>query len=156
MRGMPPMTSMIFKFTAVSLLCLMILFVVATPAQAQHGDWILGSNGLDSGSQPPQGIYYQNLWSYYHASGSDFAAIGPLKFGPLDKACLSLNVGGSGNLDLFFDQNILGWTSPYKILGANYGLFVDIPMPIVVKCQGLPLPRLEPRPVAPPPQHRWA
>jgi hypothetical protein len=45
----------------------------------------------------------------------------------LDRACLSLNVGGSGNLDLFFDQHILGWTSPYKILGANYGLFVDLP-----------------------------
>jgi hypothetical protein len=44
-----------------------------------------------------------------------------------DSVVLSLNVGGSGSLDLFFDQNILGWTSTYKILGANYGLLVDIP-----------------------------
>jgi hypothetical protein len=81
MRGMPPTTSMIFKFPAVSLLRLMILLVVATPTRAQHGDWMLGSNGLDSGSQPPQGINYQNPWSCYYASGSDFAAIGPLKCG---------------------------------------------------------------------------
>jgi hypothetical protein len=66
----------------------------------------------------PLEFYYQNLWSYYHASGSDFSAIGPLKCGPLDRACLSLNVGGSGSLDLFFDQNFLGWTSPYKIFGG--------------------------------------
>jgi hypothetical protein len=81
MTGMLPMTSMIFKFPAVSLLRLMILPVVATPARAQHRDWMLGSNGLDSGSQALQGINYQNPWSYYHASGSDFAAIGPLKCG---------------------------------------------------------------------------
>jgi hypothetical protein len=72
---------MIFKFPAVSLLRLMILLLVATPARAQHGERMLGSNGLDSGSQPLQGINYQNPWSYYHASGSDFAAIGPLKCG---------------------------------------------------------------------------
>ena len=98
----------IIRLPACAFACAIILFLVPTTARAQHGDWILGSNGLEGGSQAPEGLYYQNLWSYYHASGSDFSAIGPLKCGPFDKACLSLNVGGSGNLDLFVDQNILG------------------------------------------------
>ena len=119
--------SPIFKLPAIVFTCLMILFFATTPARAQHGDYVLGTVAFDGAAQPPEGFYYQNLWSWYHASGSDFAAIGALKCGRLDRACLSLNVGGSGSLDLFVDQNQIGWTSPYKILGANYGLLVIIP-----------------------------
>ena len=123
------MTSTYFRISAAALICATVLAVVATPARAEHGDWTLGSFGLEGASQPAEGLYYLNQWSYYHASGSFFSSIGRIKCGPLGRACLglNLNIGGSGNLDLFIDQNIFGWTSPYKILGANYGLFVDIP-----------------------------
>jgi hypothetical protein len=50
--------------------------------------------------------------------------------GALGRHCLGLNTGGNGSLDEFVDQNILGWTTPLKILGANYGFFVDIPFAI--------------------------
>jgi hypothetical protein len=119
------------KFVSLTLGCLAFPILFSTPARAQHGDWPLGTTANFQGAaQAPAGIYYSNIWFYYHASGS-FALTGPLKCGPHDKTCLSLNVGGQGNLDEFVDQNIIGWTSPYKILGANYGLFVDVPFAIV-------------------------
>jgi len=31
------------------------------------------------------------------------------------------------SLDAYVDQNIIGMTTPLKILGANYGFMVDIP-----------------------------
>ncbi len=112
---------------AVALACLAVVLQPGT-ARAQHGDYILGTTSVFGGAaQAPEGFYYGNVWSYYHASGSGFAQSGTLKCGPRDRICLSLNLGGSGNLDLFFDQNLFIWTSPYKILGASYGLLVDIP-----------------------------
>ncbi|MFZ0889257.1 MAG: transporter [Candidatus Binataceae bacterium] len=119
-----------FRWVRVSLGCLAFLLLFAKPAQAQHGDWLMGTNGLLSAQQAPEGIFYSDVWSYYHVSGSDFVATGPLKCSPHDMVCLSLNLGGSGSLDEFVDQNIIGWTSPYKVLGANYGLFVDVPFAI--------------------------
>lgn len=118
------------RLLRVALSCLALLILFATPAWAQHGDWLMGTDGLLSGQQAPQGMYYSNIWSYYHASGSDFAEIGPLKCGPRDRVCLCLNLGGNGSLDLFVDQNIFVWTSPYKILGVTYGLLVDVPFGI--------------------------
>ncbi len=111
-------------------LCLAIVLFLPTVARAQHGDYPLGTVGVLGAQQAPEGLYYSNVWSYYNASGSSFAESGPLKCGPRDRACLSLNLGGEGSLDLFIDQNIFGWTTPYKILGANYGFFVDIPFAI--------------------------
>jgi hypothetical protein len=119
-----------YKRVNVALICFAFLILCAAPARAQHSDWILGTFAIQGASQAPEGLFYSNIWSYYHASGSDFAETGPLKCGPRDRACLNLNLGGSGSLDLFVDQNVLGWTSPYKILGASYGLFVDIPFAI--------------------------
>ena len=37
---------------------------------AQHGNYLLGTLGLLGGAQAPEGIYYQNIFSYYNASGS--------------------------------------------------------------------------------------
>jgi hypothetical protein len=108
-----------------------IVLTAATSARAQHGDYPLGtSGGIAAAQQPPSGIYYTNLWSYYRASGSDFVAIGPLKCGPLDRVCLSLNVGGNGSLDLFIDQNIFWVVTPLTILGAHYGFLLDVPFAI--------------------------
>src|SRR5713226_10430604 len=103
----PPMFVLTIKrkIGAAAFICLAMVLMRATPALAQHGDWLLGTDGLLSGAQAPEGVYYSNIWSYYHASGSDFAETGPLKCGPLDRICLGLNLGGNGNLDLFVDQN---------------------------------------------------
>jgi hypothetical protein len=109
---------------------MVFLAVFSKPARAQHSDWLMGTDGLLSGQQAPRGMYYSNIWSYYHASGSDFAEIGPLKCGPRDRVCLGFNLGGNGSLDLFVDQNVFVWTSPYNVLGANYGLLVDVPFGI--------------------------
>jgi hypothetical protein len=107
--------------------CLALLILFATPARAQHGDWLMGTDGLLSAQQAPEGIFYSNVWSYYHASSSDFGTIRiPKGLG----ASTSLKLSVSGSLDEFVDQNIIGWTSPYKVLGANYGLFVDVPFAI--------------------------
>ncbi len=114
----------------VGITCLAFLILLAPPAHCQHGDWLMGTDGLLSAQQAPEGIFYSNVWSYYHASSSDFFPTGPLKCSPHDHICLNLNLGGSGSLDEFVDQNIVGWTSPYKVLGANYGLFIDVPFAI--------------------------
>jgi hypothetical protein len=109
-----------------------IVLILARPAHAQHGDYLLGTaGGLAAAQQPPEGLIYQNLWSYYHASGSNFVATRPLKCGLTDSACSSLNVGGSGTLDEFVDQNIFWVITPLKILGANYGFILDVPFAIV-------------------------
>jgi hypothetical protein len=117
--------------------CLALLILFAKPAHAQHGDWLMGTDGLLSAQQAPEGIFYSNVWSYYHASSSDFLTVksppsGPFRTGgkiaTASMGTSKLNV--SGSLDEFVDQNIIGWTSPYKVLGANYGLFIDVPFAI--------------------------
>ena len=123
-----PQTS---RLIGLSIGCLAIVLTFARPACAQHGDWLLGTNGLQSAQQFPEGMYYSNIWSYYHASGDAFAAVNNIKCGPLGRVCLSANLSGRGSLDEFVDQNVIGWTSPFKIFGANYGLLVDIPFAIV-------------------------
>jgi hypothetical protein len=54
----------------------------------------------------------------------------PVKCGPKGGACLSANFSGIGSLDLFINANILTWTSPFKILGANYGATILLPFAI--------------------------
>src|SRR5438309_8896399 len=56
------------RSAALALRCLALLILFATPARAQHSDWLLGTDGLLSGQQAPRGIYYSNIWSYYHGS----------------------------------------------------------------------------------------
>lgn len=82
------------RVISVTFFCLSVLLFLSTPARAQHGDYILGTVGLEGGSQAPEGFYYSNVWSYYHASGSDFVSTTSLRCGPLDRECLRLNVGG--------------------------------------------------------------
>jgi hypothetical protein len=115
---------------ALAFACLAIALLPAT-ARAQHSDWLLGSYGLNGAAQPPQGVYYQNMWSYYHAGGSGFLQTRTFRPGPLGRVGLSANISASGSLDLYVDQNIVAWTTPVKILGANYGCSIDIPFAIV-------------------------
>ena len=116
---------------AVAFFILLISF--ATPAHAQHSDYLLGTNGLLGGAQAPEGVYYSNIWSYYHVSGNGFLEANFTKCGPIfRRVCGTLNLSSqaSGSLDLFVDQNIFGWTTPLTILGAHYGFFIDVPFVI--------------------------
>jgi hypothetical protein len=92
----------------------------------------LGTLGLLSAQQPPEGILYQNLWSYYHASNNGFLTTGLVKCGPLSKLCLDANFNTKGSVDLFVDQNIFWLVPPFKIpfIGATYGALVDVPFAI--------------------------
>jgi hypothetical protein len=113
--------------------CLAFALVVlgAAPAHAQHGDWLLGSFAFQGASQPSEGIYYSNLFDYYHVSGSGFASNNAAACGKHNKTCVGGNFGGSGNLDLFVDAHIFTWTSPLKVLGATYGANLIVPFVIV-------------------------
>ena len=124
-----------FRAMLVSLGCLAFLILFAQPAHAQHSDWLLGTDGLMSAQQAPEGIFYYNVWSYYHASGSTFVSPFPPQCPTTPGVIKCTSSSGTsldlkGSLDEFVDQNIIGWTSPYKVLGANYGLFIDVPFAI--------------------------
>ena len=121
-----------FKFVNVTLSGFVLLLLFVKPAQAQHGDWPLGTDGLLSGQQGPEGVYIQNLWSWYHASNDGFLQTGNLKCGPArGRLCLSANLSASGSLDAFVDQIIIPVNTPFKVLGATYGFLIDIPFAIV-------------------------
>ena len=109
--------------------------VWAAPSHAQHGDYLLGTLGLLGGAQAPEGIYYQNIFSYYHAS--EFQSLSASQARSLEifrqqvGLSATANLNTKSTLDVYVDQNILGWTTPFKILGANYGLMIDIPFSAV-------------------------
>lgn len=120
------------KSVSMVLGCLGFLLLFVEPARAQHGDWPLGTDGLLSAQQGPEGVYYQNLWSWYHASGNSFFQTGNVKCGPaLSRLCLSANLGANGSLDSFVDQNFVVVNTPFKILGATYGFVLDVPFAIL-------------------------
>jgi hypothetical protein len=106
---------------AVGFAVVALVACLASPATswAQHGDYLLGTLGLLGGAQAPEGIYYSNIFSYYNASGSRrFDAQGLL---------LQKELTLEGSIDAYIDQNIIGVTTPFKILGASYGAMIDIP-----------------------------
>lgn len=108
-----------------------LLALAAPPAYAQHGDWLLGSFAFQGASQPPEGVYYTNLFDYYHVSGSGFASASAAGCGANGKACVGGSFGGSGSMDLFVDAHIFTWTSPFKVLGGTYGANLIVPFAIV-------------------------
>lgn len=110
--------------------CLFLMIMSVGQAHAQHGDWLLGTDGVLSAQQAPVGLLYQNLFSYYHASGDSFLQTGPILCGPRGKLCLGFNASANGSLDLFVDQNIFWLVTPFEVLGANYGFLVDVPFAI--------------------------
>jgi hypothetical protein len=113
-----------------TIVCSILISSFATPVHAQQGDYLLGTNGLLGGAQPSEAVYYQNIWSYYHASGNQFLEADFTRCGPVfHRVCgtLNLNTQASGSLDLFVDQNIFGWTTPLTVLGAHYGFLIDLP-----------------------------
>ncbi len=121
-----------FRAPVVLILAIVLAYAPASAAHAQHGDYLLGTAGLLGAQQPPEGILYSNIWSYYRASGG-FLLSGTIKCGPLGKVCLSSSFQGSGSLDLFVDQNFFWLVTPFKIpyLDATYGALIDVPLVLV-------------------------
>jgi len=109
------------------------LVVLPAPSSAEHGDYLLGTLGLFGGAQAPEGIYYQNIFSYYNAG--NYRALTASRTRDFQTAAGDLGLTVTGNLDLrssltvYADQNIIGMTTPFKIpiLGATYGFSIDIP-----------------------------
>ena len=97
------------------------IFCLAAPATcwAQHGNYLLGTLGLLGGAQAPEGIYYSNVFSYYNASGSPAESA--------RRVLLEEELSLHGSMNAYIDQNIIGVTTPFKILGASYGAMIDIP-----------------------------
>src|SRR5262245_46400842 len=98
---------------------------------AQHGDYLLGTLGLLGGTQAPEGIYYQNIFSYYRANVFGILEASRARdlqaFGQQLGLTVSATFNAKASLDAYVDQNIIGMTTPLKILGANYGFMVDLP-----------------------------
>jgi hypothetical protein len=106
----------IYRTVVISILVLLMFLARVNSAQAQHGDWLLGTAGAIAGAQqPPIGILYQNVWSRYWGSNDGFVQTGSIKCGPRDRLCLSANVNASGSLDMFVDQNIFWLVTSFKI-----------------------------------------
>lgn len=120
------------RVISLTFLCLSVLPLFSTPARAQHGDYLLGTVGMLGAQQPPEGVLYQNLWSYYTASDDGFIETGPVRCGPTGRLCLGAHFGASGSLDLFVDQNIFWLVTPFKIpfIDATYGALIDVPFAI--------------------------
>jgi hypothetical protein len=95
---------------AFPLLCALI----AAPASAQYkGDHLPGFAGLDSGTQPPPGIYAGNLLWVYPTSTV--------------KNNNGNQINQQGSLTSVLDGILVSYVGNYKILGANYGATVVIP-----------------------------
>src|SRR5262249_48609288 len=81
------------------------------------------------------GLYYQNIFSYYHASGSVILEASRARdlqvFGQQLGLTVNARFNAKADLDAYVDQNIIGMTTPFKILGANYGFILDIPFDAV-------------------------
>ena len=116
----------------IALLGLLMIATRATPARAQHGDYLLGTVGLLGAQQPPEGLFYQNLWSYYRASGGGFIEANNILCGKRGRLCLGVNASASASLDMFVDQNIFWLITPFKIpyIDATYGAMIDVPFAI--------------------------
>jgi hypothetical protein len=85
--------------------CIMLLLIVALPAIGQErGQYIPGTGGLNSGLQPPEGITYANLFTWYPST----------KFKDRNGDTLPVDV----DIDLLVDINLvaLGWVLHLRTL----------------------------------------
>ena len=95
--------------------CIMLLLILSLPAMGQErGQYIPGTGGLNSGIQPPEGITYANLFTWYPST----------KFKDRNGDTLPVNV----DIDLLVDINLVAYTTKWKFLGATYGMAVAVPI----------------------------
>lgn len=93
---------------------LVVLAAGATVDAQQKGQYLPGTCGLNSGIQAGPGFTYSNLFTCYKADklkGADGETIP--------------TVGDAG---LYVDQNLFIYVTKYKVLGANIGFMLDVPI----------------------------
>lgn len=97
-------------FFATALVVMTILLWVQSSSAGFSGHNTKGDFGLQSGSQPPPGLYLVPM--FYRYSGDSLK--------DRDGNTVSLDPDGRGSLDV--NAYVLGlvWVSEFKILGANY------------------------------------
>lgn len=98
-----------------ALIFVFLLGAISLPAMAQErGQYVPGIGGLNSGLQAPRGVTYANYFIWYPAS----------KFKDQNGDTTPINF----ELDLLADFNLLAYTTKAKILGANYGMTLGVPI----------------------------
>src|SRR5262249_45741603 len=121
----------VMRQVAIAVVVVVMLMGWPKLASAQHGDYPLGTLGLLGASQAPEGIYYQNIFSYYHSSNSAILEAARARdltvFGRQLGLTVNAAFNGKSSLDVYLDQNFIGMTTPFKIFGASYGFLIDIP-----------------------------
>lgn len=92
---------------------LLSLFALANPGAAQNrGQYILGTNGLNSGVMPEPGLTYSNMFTWW---GAD-----TLK-GPTGQ-----KIATQGSVNMYIDQNMFMYTTKKTFLGAHFVSMWDL------------------------------
>ncbi len=92
-----------------------LLLGVGLPAAAQEtGHYIWGVEGIRAGTVPPPGLYYRQYNAFYNAQTTTDGNgdVAPIGFG----------------VSVFANVHRLIYISPIKVLGANYGADVIVPI----------------------------
>lgn len=103
--------SMLYRFAAALLLCLLALGSAARAAEKGH--YVPGVEGIKAASLPPPGLYFRSYNIFYNA--------GTLKDANGDKAPVNFDVG------VFASAERLIWITNKKFLGGNFGMDIIVP-----------------------------
>ena len=97
---------------------ILALLLALTAAYTKEGadQYAYGAETWFTGALPPPGTYYLNYFGYY---------AGQLKDGSGNKAIMG---GTTPSVDAVFDAFRFVHVTPYKLLGANWGMQVIIPL----------------------------
>jgi hypothetical protein len=97
---------------------ILILLVFSAPRSAYaqlNGSNLRGDYGVGAGTQPAPGLYVPFMWVKYDTDD--------LRNRNGDR------VGTSGEVDVNAALPLVMWISPFKLLGANYGVVAALPFP---------------------------
>ena len=95
-----------------------LTMLVAAPAYAQlNGENLLGDLGVKSGTQPEPGLYISSMYYRYYTDSIK---------GP-DGAPIALDPTGAGSQTIQAGMPILLYVTPWKVLGAHYGMMAVMP-----------------------------
>lgn len=92
---------------------LLCLFALASPLAAQNrGQYLPGTNGLNSGVLPEPGLTYANVFTWWSADTL--------------KGAQGQNIPTSGSTNLYVDQNLFMYTTERTFLGAHFMSMWDL------------------------------
>lgn len=91
------------------------LMVAGSLLGEMQNHYILGTYGMNSAVKPERGYTYSNIYTLYKAKQLN------------DQSGHKVTVKGKKALEVQYLQNIFGYYSSAKLLGAAYGLQVNVP-----------------------------